>query len=87
MTGAYLRVKRNNEWKVIEVEHLTNKERELILKNDPRLINWLHLVCKTLVNAENTLMDISKIIHRNTMILEEILSEENNVSKMSSKEQ
>ena len=30
MTGAYLRVKRNNKWENIEVEYLTNKEREEI---------------------------------------------------------
>jgi len=32
MTGAYLRVKRNNKWENIEVEYLTDEERETLLK-------------------------------------------------------
>jgi hypothetical protein len=30
MTGAYLRVKRGDEWENIEVEHLTNEERKIL---------------------------------------------------------
>ena len=37
MTGAYLRVKRE-KWENIEVEHLTDEERQEILKDDPRLM-------------------------------------------------
>lgn len=48
MTGAYLRVERDGKWKTVEVEFLTDEERETLLKDDPRLINWLHLVCNTL---------------------------------------
>lgn len=60
MTGAYLRVKRNGKFENIEVEHLTDAEREKLLKDDPRLINWLHLVCEELVEYEllfNLLVD------------------------------
>jgi len=49
MTGAYLRVKRNGKWQNIEVEYLTDEEREEALKDDPRLIKWLNLVCKCLM--------------------------------------
>jgi len=53
MTGAFLRVKRDNKWLNIEVEHLTDDEREEILKNDTRLLQWLNCVCKKLVELEN----------------------------------
>jgi hypothetical protein len=54
MTGAYLRVKRDGEWKNIEVEHLTYQERnELIGKRPvPEIMRWLDLICETLVKAE-----------------------------------
>ena len=48
MTGAFLRVERDGKWKNIEVEFLTDVEREKILKNDDRLIKWLNLVCNKL---------------------------------------
>lgn len=60
MTGAYLKVKRDNKWCNIEVEHLTNDEREAILKDDPRLMKWLHVVCQHLVDAETTLDNLVK---------------------------
>ena len=44
MTGAYLRVQRKDKWENIEVEHLTNQERELYLYEDKRLMQWLHIV-------------------------------------------
>lgn len=60
MTGAYLRVKRNDKWDNVEVEHLTDEEREKILKDDPRLMKWLHVVCKSLVDAEDILEGLVK---------------------------
>lgn len=53
MTGAYLRVKRDNRWESIEVEHLTDAEREELLKDDSRLLGWLHIVCNKLAEIEN----------------------------------
>ncbi len=56
MTGAYLRVERDGKWQALEVEYLTDAERETILKDNPRLINWLHLVCNilaTLIDKES----------------------------------
>lgn len=58
MTGAYLRVKRAEKWENIEVEHLTDEERETILKDDPRLMAWLHLVCGKLAEAESILQGL-----------------------------
>jgi len=55
MTGAYLRVLRNDRWENVEIEHLTDKERETLLKGDPRLINWLNLVCGKLAWSEKFL--------------------------------
>ena len=58
MTGAYLRVKRDGKWENIEVEHLTDKERELVLPINDRLINWLHLVCNSLAQIEPLLEEL-----------------------------
>ena len=55
MTGAYLRVKRNDKYENVEVEHLTTEERKKILSGDPRLLQWLDIVCKKLSEAEKTL--------------------------------
>ena len=52
MTGAYLRVQRNGKWQSIEVEHLTDQEREIVLKDDARLMKWLHVVCNKLAETE-----------------------------------
>ena len=60
MTGAYLRAKRNDKYEPIEVEHLTDAEREKILKNDPRLMEWLNLVCKKLAELEPLLIQLEK---------------------------
>jgi hypothetical protein len=58
MTGAYLRVKRNGKYENVEVEHLTDKEREDLLKDDNRLIQWLNCVCNKLSEAEKILDDL-----------------------------
>lgn len=55
MTGAYLRVNRNGKWLNFEVEHLTDEERHDVLNGDPRLLDWLNLTCKKLVEAEEIL--------------------------------
>jgi len=60
MTGAYVRVKRNGKMENIEVEYLTDEERESILGKDDRLMQWLNLVCKDLVKAETLLKDLEK---------------------------
>jgi len=60
MTGAYLRVKRKDKWENIEIEHLTDKEREIVLKDDPRLMQWLHIVCNELVSIDKLLKELEE---------------------------
>ena len=59
MTGAYLRVKRE-KWENIEVEHLTDGERQEILKDDPRLMQWLNVVCNKLAETEKLLVGLEE---------------------------
>lgn len=55
MTGAYLRIKRDTHYKAIEVEYLTDEEREEVFKgrDSEELIKWINLVCNTLEKYEN----------------------------------
>jgi len=50
MTGAYLRVERG-KWINLEVEYLTDEERENCFKgrSNEEMIRWLNLVCNELV--------------------------------------
>lgn len=50
MTGAYLRVERNGKWQNIEVEYLTDEERNKLFINRKRveLLLWFNLVCNNL---------------------------------------
>lgn len=50
MTGAYLRVNRDNKWHNIEIEYLTDRERRILLED--RALMWLNFVCKELVKVE-----------------------------------
>jgi len=54
MTGAFLRVQREGKWLSIEVEFLTDEER-LMLKDDPRLLQWLDIVCHKLATVDELL--------------------------------
>jgi hypothetical protein len=60
MTGAFLRVKRDGKFENVEVERLTDEERESKLANDPRLIAWLNLVCRELVQAEELFKELER---------------------------
>ena len=62
MTGAYLRVERDGVWQNIEVEYLTEDERESLLHHDDRLMEWLDVVCRTLVDAEAVIDEIDRVI-------------------------
>ncbi len=53
MTGAYIRVKRDGKWQNIEVEHLTDAEREEALK-DKDLMGWIHMLCFNISFKENS---------------------------------
>jgi transcription initiation factor TFIIIB Brf1 subunit/transcription initiation factor TFIIB len=54
MTGAYLRIKRNDKWENIEVEYLTNEERETVFLNkDPdTIMKWLHMLSHHIQTSE-----------------------------------
>ena len=47
MTGAYLRVKRKGKWQNVEIEYLSDKEREELFKEADReeLLRWLNFMC------------------------------------------
>ena len=47
MTGAYLRVKRDGKWQNVEIEYLSDAEREELFKEADReeLLKWLNFMC------------------------------------------
>ena len=47
MTGAYLRVKRGDIWQNIEIEYLSDKEREELFKegSTEEVLKWLNFMC------------------------------------------
>ncbi len=53
MTGAYVRIRRNGTYQAIEIEHLTDDERERALAElGDDVMPWLHLVCHKLAEVE-----------------------------------
>jgi len=56
MTGAYLRVFREDGYVNIEVEHLSNEERQdaFIHRTPEEIVRWLNLVCNTLSEVETS---------------------------------
>lgn len=57
MTGAYLRVKRDDGWKPIEVEHLTSEERieQFSPRSIPEILRWMDMLCEKIVETEELL--------------------------------
>ena len=47
MTGAYLRVKREGVWQNVEIEYLTDEERNELFKesDSEELLKWLNFMC------------------------------------------
>lgn len=47
MTGAYLRVKRGDIWQNVEIEYLTDGERNELFKeaDTEELLRWLNFMC------------------------------------------
>lgn len=62
MTGAYLRVKRGDEWENIEVEHLTEAELEekFLHRTPEELVNWMKMLCKQLHYLDPLLKDLER---------------------------
>ena len=60
MTGAFLRVKRNGKFESIEVEFLTNEERQQLLsqRSPDELLRWLDLTCNKLAQLEPLLKSL-----------------------------
>ena len=67
MTGAYLRVKRNDRFENIEVEYLTKDELNHMFLSRPQeeLVNWLALVCSKLNEAEKEIVKLNYLIDSN----------------------
>lgn len=55
MTGAYLRVQRDGKWQSVEIEYLTEAEREVLFKDRSvaELIRWLNVTCEALASIES----------------------------------
>lgn len=62
MTGAYVRVKRDGEFKAIEIEHLTDAEREVFFENHA-FVPWMNLVCKKLAETETLLSKVMEKVN------------------------
>ena len=47
MTGAYLRIQREDKWQNVEIEYLTDEERNELFKdsNSEELLKWLNFMC------------------------------------------
>lgn len=52
MTGVFFRVEREGKFKNIEIEHMTDDEREQIFKDDSSLMQAFNLVCQKLAETE-----------------------------------
>ena len=55
MTGAYIRIERYGKWQNIEMEHLTNEEREKLFEDRGTgisMIEWLNFMCNYIKNME-----------------------------------
>jgi hypothetical protein len=48
MTGAYLRVKREGIWQNVEIEYLSDEERNELFKesDSEEVLRWLNFMCK-----------------------------------------
>lgn len=47
MTGAYVRIKREGTWQNVEIEYLTDTEREELFKeaSNEEVLKWLNFMC------------------------------------------
>lgn len=60
MTGAFLRVKRDDHYQPIEVERLTPGERRSHLRDRDRdeIMRWMDIVCQSLTECEERIMQL-----------------------------
>lgn len=54
MTGGYVRIKRDGKYQSIEIEHLTDSEREEFFKDRDKeeILRWLNMLCLGVKNIE-----------------------------------
>ena len=47
MTGAYLRIRREDTWQNVEIEYLTDAERNELFKESSteEVLKWLNFIC------------------------------------------
>ena len=47
MTGAYLRIQREGKWQNVEIEYLTDTERQELFKeaSTEEVLKWLNFMC------------------------------------------
>lgn len=47
MTGAYLRIQREGIWQNVEIEYLSDEEREELFKeaDSEEILKWLNFMC------------------------------------------
>lgn len=59
-TGAYLRVQREGKWEAIEVENLTDEERNLLFlsRSPEELVRWLNMVCAQVAACDRLISDV-----------------------------
>ena len=68
MTGAYLRVKRKGKWQNVEIEYMTDSEREELFKEagTEEVLKWLNFMCNQyeglLLTVINTFGGSDKIL-------------------------
>ncbi len=62
MTGAYLRVKRNNKWISVEIENLTEAEivKQFSKRPADELVRWIIMLCAHISKIEPLLKDLEK---------------------------
>ena len=62
MTGAYLRIKRNDEWVNVEIEHLSETELMEQLSDKPadELVRWINMLCAHIQKIEPLLKDLER---------------------------
>ena len=68
MTGAYLRIQREGKWQNVELEYLTDEERQELFKEagTEEVLKWLNFMCNQyeglLLTVINTFGGSDKIL-------------------------
>ena len=81
MTGAYLRIKREGKWQNLEIEYLTDNEREELFREAPteEVLRWLNFMCNQYEDLLLTVID--KFGGTNEILFDEENSENFSTSK------